>query len=85
MKNRNGDEYNFIKLTENTYKIVGDLDYWRFGGQEFAYTIDYNNLGFVDPSGGPFISAGYKIEGKKVKRISLVEKEIVFEVEDEVH
>jgi hypothetical protein len=80
MKNRYGDEYRFEKVNDNTYTIKGDLNYWRFGGQEGQEGIDENDLGFVDPSGGPFISIGYMIEGRPVKRISCVEGEIFFEV-----
>jgi len=81
MKNRYGNEYNFEKVAENTYKIVGDLDYWRFGGKEGQEGVDTNDLGFVDPSGGPFISPGYIIEGRKVIRISSKIEGIFFEVE----
>ena len=71
MKNRYGDEYHFVKVEENLYTIVGDLKYWRFGGQEGQNHLDYSDLGFVDPSGGPFICIGYMIEGRKVRRISV--------------
>jgi hypothetical protein len=81
MKNRYGDEYNFEKIDDNTYTIVGDLKYWRFGGQEGQEGIDESNLGFVDPSGGPFISMGFLIEGRPVKRIMLVNEKILFVVE----
>jgi hypothetical protein len=81
MRNRYGDEYTFEKVGENTYTIKGDLNYWRFGGKEGQQGIDDNDLGFVDPSGGPFISMGYMIEGRAVKRISLAGDEILFEVE----
>jgi hypothetical protein len=81
MRNRYGDEYTFEKVGENTYTIKGDLNYWRFGGKEGQQGIDDNDLGFVDPSGGPFISMGYMIEGRAVKRISLSGDEILFEVE----
>ena len=81
MKNRYGVEYNFEKINDNTYNIVGELDHWRFGSQEYADEIDYQNLGFVDPSGGPFISLGYKIDGRKVTRIYLDNDNILFEVE----
>jgi len=81
MRNRYGIEYSFKKINENTYTIVGSLDYWRYGGQEGQKNIDYNNLGFVDPSGGPFISLGYHIEGRKVVRISMVAEQLHFEVE----
>jgi hypothetical protein len=81
MRNRYGDEYIFEKVGENTYTIKGDLNHWRFGGKEGQQGIDDNDLGFVDPSGGPFISMGYMIEGRAVKRISLAGDEILFEVE----
>ena len=81
MRNRNGDEYWFEAVDANTYKILGNLNYWRFGGKEGQERIDGNDLGFVDPSGGPFISAGYEIEGRKVTRIHLNDNDILFEVE----
>lgn len=81
MRNRHGDEYSFVKLGENTYTIAGDLNYWRYGGQEGQECIDYDNLGFVDPSGGPFIGIGYKIEGRKVVRIRVDGDTIYFDVE----
>lgn len=81
MKNRYGDEYRFEKVNDNTYTIKGDLNYWRFGGKEGQSGIDENDLGFVDPSGGPFISIGYMIEGRSVKRISSNNNDIFFEVE----
>lgn len=81
MRNRYGDEYHFEKINENTYTIKGDLKYWRYGGQEGQERLDYNDLGFVDPSGGPFIGIGYPIEGRKVSRIRVESDEIFFEVE----
>jgi hypothetical protein len=81
MKNRYGNEYSFEKVAENTYKIVGELSYWRFGGKEGQNQMDFTDLGFVDPSGGPFISPGYVIEGRKVIRISSKDEDIFFEVE----
>jgi hypothetical protein len=81
MRNRHGDEYNFKKVDENLYQIVGDLKYWRYGGNDGEDGIDYGNLGFVDPSGGPFISRGYMIEGRKVIRIAVSGDKIYFEVE----
>lgn len=69
MKNRYGDEYDIIQLGEDTFTITGDLKYWRFGGKEGQQEIDMSDLGFVDPSGGPFISVGMKLNGRTVKRI----------------
>jgi hypothetical protein len=70
MKNRYGDEYSFARVDENTYTIVGNLNYWRFGGREGQERMDMSDLGFVDPSGGPFIALGANIEGRKIVRIS---------------
>ena len=82
MRNRYGDIYHFEKLSENTYTIVGDLKYWRYGGREGQQQMDMSDIGYVDPSGGPFISIGDIIEGRRVVRIRVDSGEkILFEVE----
>ena len=86
MKNRYGDEYWFDKLDENHYTIKGNLQYWRFGGREGQPEMDMTDLGFVDPSGGPFIGIGAVIEGRRVVSISASgdfdgTPQIVFKVE----
>jgi hypothetical protein len=81
MKNRHGDEYTFEKVNENTYIIVGDLKYWRYGGREGQAQMDFSDLGFVDPSGGPFIQVGTSIEDRKINRIRSVGEKLFFEVE----
>lgn len=81
MKNRYGDSYQFIQVDNNTYTIEGDLKYWRYGGREGQHSVDLNDLGYVDPSGGPFISLGFVIEGKKITKIKCIEDKIYFEVE----
>lgn len=83
MKNRNGMEYNFVKTGDNEYQIVGNLSHWRMGGREGQNDIDYNDLGFVDPAGGPFVEVGSKIEGRTVKKIRATGGKgmIFFEVE----
>lgn len=84
MKNRYGEEYSFVKTGDNEYRIEdGELDHWRMGGREGVEGIDMNNLGFVDPSGGPFISIGYEIEGRKVTNIASNQEGIFFTVEAE--
>ena len=84
MKNRYGEEYSFVKTGDNEYTISsGDLNHWRFGGREGVEGLDMNNLGFVDPSGGPFISIGYEIEGRKVTNIASNSEGIFFTVEAE--
>jgi hypothetical protein len=82
MKNRYGNEYSFVKTGDNEYTIKGELDHWRFGGREGVEGLDINNLGFVDPSGGPFISVNeYFIEGRKVTNIASTSEGIFFTVE----
>ena len=81
MKNRYGVEYNFEKISDNTYTIVGELEYWRYGGREGQSEMDFTDLGFVDPSGGPFIELGMSIEGRKINRIRTEGEQILFEVE----
>lgn len=72
MQNRYGNRYHFEKVSEDTFTIVGDtLKYWRFGGREGQNEIDWNDVGFVDPSGGPFIQVGMQIEGREITRISV--------------
>lgn len=80
MKNRYGDEYDFIPVNENTYEFKHSSKYARYGGLENS--VDMNSLGFVDPSGGPFVSPGFDIRGRKVTKIYISEeKKILLEVE----
>lgn len=80
MRNRYGVEYHFEPVSDNTYTIEGDLDYWRYGAREGQDGMDWSDLEFVDPSGGPFISIGAKIEGREIVRIYLKDEKIFFEV-----
>lgn len=70
MKNRYGDEYTFERIGDNDYAIKGELKFWRFGGREGQEQLDMCDLGFVDPSGGPFIQLGMQIEGREIVNIS---------------
>lgn len=83
MRNRYGVNYDFVKVSENTYRFDMDekeMNYCRFGGLEGQQTLNYSELGFFDPSGGPFVSVGGEIEGKKISRIFLEEQKIFLEV-----
>lgn len=71
MKNRYGDEYGFKQLDDCHYTIEGGLKYWRYGGREGQEHMDFTDLGFVDPSGGPFIELGMLIEGRRIVNISV--------------
>lgn len=77
-KNRYGDEYWFELISPNVFQFHGEMQFWRFGG--LSDVVDNSNLGFVDPSGGPFIGLGDLIEGRKVVRI-WCDDGIFFEVE----
>ena len=64
MKNRYGVEYSFVKYDDNLYRFNMDeehMKYMRFGGKEGQDGIDRTDLGFFDPSGGPFVVVGSKI------------------------
>jgi hypothetical protein len=64
MKNRYGVEYTFVKYDDNLYRFNMDeehIKYMRFGGKEGQDGIDRTDLGFFDPSGGPFVAVGSKI------------------------
>lgn len=86
-RNRYGDEYRFITVDDHTYTITGDLKYWRYGGREGQEHMDFDDLGFVDPSGGPFIELGMQIEGREIVRIRVEGRDldnpgrILFEVQ----
>jgi hypothetical protein len=81
LPNRYGDQLWFELVEPNLYKLCGDLEYCRFGGKPDQNPVDYNDLAFFDPSGGPFISEGYPIEGKVVKQITVINGEVYFRVE----
>jgi len=72
MKNRYGDEFYWEKISDNEYKFVmsgTSLDYCRMGGREGQLEMDMNDLGFFDPSGGPFVGVdmGNKIFWDEIK------------------
>jgi hypothetical protein len=71
MKNRYGDKYEFEIIDNNTMTITGELNHWRFGGREGVPGISMSDLGFADPSGGPFLEVNSKINGRYITRISL--------------
>ena len=57
------------------------FDELDFLGREGVEGVDMNNLGFVDPSGGPFIAVNESyIEGRKVTNIASNQEGIFFTV-----
>ena len=80
IKSRYGETRTFIPVNENTYRVEGELKFCRMGGKDNQPDIDMNDLGFFDPDGGPFISEGYIIGGRKVSRIMSKKDGIYLEV-----
>lgn len=71
--NRYNDKYRWKKLGENTFEFImeGDsMKYCRAGSKEGQSEIDNNDLGMFDPSGGPFVGIGDKIDDRVIKRLS---------------
>ena len=81
--NRYRDQYWFEKVSPSTYKFVmeGDsLKYCRYGGKEGVEGIDTSDLGMFDPSGGPYITLGTKVDGKPIVKIADTDAGFVVEV-----
>lgn len=57
LKSRYGDIHILEKIEDKKYKFLPSDNYMRCG-----LTDDKNKYHFVDPSGGPFISVGNKLE-----------------------
>jgi hypothetical protein len=87
MKNRYGVEYSFTRVEDNIYRFniaESEMSVMRMGSRKEA-EIDMEDLGFFDPSGGPFVEVGSKIYLDKepliVTRIMSREEGIFVEVE----
>lgn len=60
--NRYGDEFTFEENENGNIDWRGDFKYTRFGWD------NDDNIIFVDPSGGPFISIDYPLEVAEIDR-----------------
>jgi hypothetical protein len=45
------------------------MNYMRYGGREGQEEIDMNDLGFFDPSGGPYVAIGSKIYWDEIHEV----------------
>jgi hypothetical protein len=66
LHNRYGDLIQLVKQDKNLYLLDGDLDYMRVG---------FNNdktIEFVDPSGGPFMQVGTKLDNFTIETIDSI-------------
>ena len=82
--NRYRDKYVWTKLNESTFEFTMEgesMQYCRYGGKEGVEGIDTNDLGMFDPSGGPYVCLGMKIDGKEIKRLYSTSKGFGAEVE----
>lgn len=70
LPNRYGDKNYLVRESEHTYCIEFDKDtdphMGVIGGLE--------KIEVIDPSGGPFISVGDEVEGKKITHIYFADK-----------
>lgn len=79
MINRHGVTYTLEPVDKNTYRLVGDFGkFWRYGAR--GKEINYDDLRFIDPSGGPFIGLGSFVDGREVIKISASSSGILLEV-----
>ena len=81
--NRYRDQYWFEKISPTTYQFVmeGDsMKYGRYGGKEGEEGIDLSDLGMFDPSGGPYICLGTKVDDKPIVKIVSTDVGYVLEV-----
>lgn len=83
-KNRYGDEYHWEPYTmRNSYvfRMTGkSLEYCRFGGKEGQERLNVQDLGMFDPSGGPYVGLGTKIDGREIVRISVFDDTFIVDV-----
>jgi len=81
--NGKGHEYWFENISLNEVAVRGDLRGWRFTGFP-NHKLDKSNLISAGAIGGPLISYGSKVDGRKVRRIRYENDEVIIEVENYV-
>lgn len=80
-KGRYGDTFQFEPVETNKYLFNhSNLNYCRYLGTENG--LDCDNMGAIDPSGGPYLAKNwFKIDDKLVIRIIVEDKNIYFKVQ----
>lgn len=69
--NRNGKWYNFLKHGDSQLLFtIEDFGHGRMGSKEGQESVDRNDLGMFDPSGGPYVALGTKVDGREIVKIS---------------
>lgn len=82
-RNRHRDIISFVPISESAYRVEMPefcRSHMRCGGKEGQTEIDMNDLGMIDPPGGPYISEGFDIKGQKVSKIRVEGNDIIVEV-----
>ena len=75
-KNRYGDQYQFTKHSDNSYKLEGNLKYFRHGFKD-----NPDDIIFIDPSGGPFLEIkSFSIDDQIITKIEYKEDIYLFYV-----
>ena len=83
-RNRMNVGYTFLKLNEREYLFqisAEDNGYWRFGGKDNEPSVNMDDLGYFDPSGGPFVARGVEVDGRSVERIRSTPEGMILEIE----
>lgn len=75
--NRYNNCYWFEPIGKDLVVLKGDLTNWRFGGKAGQVKLDTSDLGFVDPSGGPWLAVGGTVEGRDIVKIELKDEQIL--------
>ena len=77
--NRYGDNIYLENLENNKWVLRGGDDYYRV-----IFDKSPDDIKAVDPSGGPFLSVGDKVEGKEIIEIVQISKiGFVFTLKDD--
>lgn len=77
LKSRYGDIHKLVKISDKDYRLELSNEYCRVGIIE----DNPDNYSFIDPSGGPFIEKGSKINGLKVNKIKKSNPGFIIEFE----
>lgn len=84
--NRYHDQFWFEKVSPTTYKFVMEgtsMEYHRYGGKDGEQGINKSDLGMFDPSGGPYICLGTKVDNKPIVKIASTDVGYICEVSNE--
>jgi hypothetical protein len=74
-KNRYNDTFTFTPNEDGNLIWEGDFEYHRYGWPNNPDgTPNKDIIDMVDPSGGPYLTAGRKIQGKTIQEFKRLEE-----------